>query len=175
MHKEASAIDGVRQSLRQHWTRLEARYQIVFACFLATFTTYVERVGFPLAFTALAKDADIGEGKKGTVMSAFFWGYALSQVSSCNDCSLWVHIQSMKFRTQASVLLSVSLEQCMKDQIRRHRCCSEQVCLHGCCPHRPSDIDIVMVQTYAITCSMPNMQNKGLQSPCIYQSPLRPR
>ena len=82
MHKEASAIDGVRQSLRQHWTRLEARYQIVFACFLATFTTYVERVGFPLAFTAVAKDAGIGEGKKGTVMSAFFWGYALSQASS---------------------------------------------------------------------------------------------
>ena len=80
MHRDESAIDGVRQSLRQHWSRLEARYQIVFACFLATFTAYVERVGFPLAFTALAKDADIGEGKKGTVMSAFFWGYALSQV-----------------------------------------------------------------------------------------------
>lgn len=82
MHREGGALDGVRQSLRQHWSRLEARYQIVFACFLATFTAYVERVGFPLAFTALAKDADIGEAKKGTVMSAFFWGYAVSQV--CN-------------------------------------------------------------------------------------------
>ena len=80
MHREGSAMDGVRQSLRQHWSRLEARYQIVFACFMATFTAYIERVGFPLAFTALAKDASIGEGTKGTIMSAFFWGYAISQV-----------------------------------------------------------------------------------------------
>lgn len=64
----------------RHWSRVEARYQIVFACFLATFVAYVERVGFSLAFTALAKDAQLGDKKKGTVLSAFFWGYAISQV-----------------------------------------------------------------------------------------------
>lgn len=74
-------MDGVRQSLRLQWSRLEARFQIVFACFLATLTAYIERIGFPLAFTALAKDANIGEATKGTIMSAFFWGYAVSQVS----------------------------------------------------------------------------------------------
>jgi len=80
MHRQASTADGVKRSIRQHWSRLEARYQIVFACFLATFTAYVERVGFSLAFTAWAKEADLGEGTKGTVLSAFFWGYAVSQV-----------------------------------------------------------------------------------------------
>lgn len=80
MHKQSSTAEGVRRSIRKHWSRLEARYQIVFACFLATFTAYVERVGFSIAFTAMAKEAQIGEGIKGTVLSAFFWGYAVSQV-----------------------------------------------------------------------------------------------
>ena len=80
MKRQATTADGVRRSIRKHWSRLEARYQIVFACFLATFTAYVERVGFSLAFTALAKEAGVGEGTKGTVLSAFFWGYAVSQV-----------------------------------------------------------------------------------------------
>lgn len=49
------------------------------ACFLATFTAYVERVGFSIAFTAMAKQAGVSEAVKGTVLSAFFWGYAVSQ------------------------------------------------------------------------------------------------
>ena len=126
------------------------------ACFLATLTAYVERVGFSIAFTEMAKQvrrqgaaaggrrrgaaalagwlprrlpgtdrqppdaphadpptgwhaacsgcqatpcclhsisprpipppglqANVGEGVKGTVMSAFYWGYALSQASPC--------------------------------------------------------------------------------------------
>mmetsp|Transcript_13965 Transcript_13965/g.24485 ORF Transcript_13965/g.24485 Transcript_13965/m.24485 type:complete len:437 (+) Transcript_13965:60-1370(+) len=60
--------------------RLEPRYQIVAVCFLATFTAYVERVGFSIAFTAMAKDANLPESVKGTVLSAFFWGYAVSQI-----------------------------------------------------------------------------------------------
>jgi sugar phosphate permease len=51
----------------------------VLACFLATFTAYVERVGFSIAFTAMAKQAGVSEAVKGTVLSAFFWGYAVSQ------------------------------------------------------------------------------------------------
>ncbi|PSC75289.1 putative anion transporter 5 [Micractinium conductrix] len=63
---------------RRPW--LEPRFHIVLACFLATFTAYVERVGFSIAFTAMAGEANVDEGVKGTVLSAFYWGYALSQV-----------------------------------------------------------------------------------------------
>ena len=38
---------------------LQARHQIVLACFLATFTAYVERVGFSIAYTAMAKEAKV--------------------------------------------------------------------------------------------------------------------
>ena len=54
--------------------------QIVVACFLATCTAYVERVGFSIAFTAMAKTAHIDEHVKGNVLSAFYWGYGVSQV-----------------------------------------------------------------------------------------------
>jgi ACS family sodium-dependent inorganic phosphate cotransporter len=59
---------------------IEARYVIVLACFLATFTAYVERVGFSIAFTAMARTAQVPESVKGTVLSAFYWGYGVSQV-----------------------------------------------------------------------------------------------
>jgi sugar phosphate permease len=74
---DMTAIIGLPQ--RKRW-RVEPRYQIVFACFLATFAMYVERVGFSIAFTAMAKEAALDESSKGTVLSAFFWGYAVSQV-----------------------------------------------------------------------------------------------
>jgi hypothetical protein len=60
--------------------RLAPRYQIVVACFLATFVAYVERVGFSIAFTEIAKSAGAGEALKGAVLSAFYWGYGVSQV-----------------------------------------------------------------------------------------------
>lgn len=60
--------------------RMEPRYIIVFATFMATFAAYVERVGFSIAFTDMAKHAGIDEKVKGTVLSAFYWGYALSQI-----------------------------------------------------------------------------------------------
>ncbi|KAG2423950.1 hypothetical protein HXX76_014891 [Chlamydomonas incerta] len=60
--------------------RIEPRYVIVLATFLATFTAYVERVGFSIAFTDLAKEAGVDESVKGAVLSAFYWGYALSQI-----------------------------------------------------------------------------------------------
>ena len=72
-----NGVVGIPQ--RKRW-KIEPRYQIVFACFLATFTAYVERVGFSIAFTTLAKEAGLDEGTKGTVLSAFYWGYAVSQV-----------------------------------------------------------------------------------------------
>lgn len=59
---------------------LQPRFQVVLACFLATLTAYVERVGFSIAFTAMAQESGLDEGVKGTVLSAFYWGYAVSQV-----------------------------------------------------------------------------------------------
>lgn len=66
---------------RRRGINIPPRYRMVFVCFLATFTAYVERVGFSIAFTAMAKEANLDESVKGTVLSAFYWGYALSQVS----------------------------------------------------------------------------------------------
>ena len=56
------------------------RYIICFLCFLATFTAYVERVGFSIAFTDMAKASKADESVKGMVLSAFYWGYGVSQV-----------------------------------------------------------------------------------------------
>ena len=67
---------------------LEPRHVIVAACFLATFAAYVERTGFSIAYTAAAKDHAVSEAVKGTVLSSFFWGYAVSQVSH-NGCACW--------------------------------------------------------------------------------------
>jgi hypothetical protein len=58
---------------------------IVVCCFLATFSAYVERVGFSIAFTAMAKAAGLDEAVKGNVLAAFYWGYGVSQVR----CAGW--------------------------------------------------------------------------------------
>jgi sugar phosphate permease len=71
---------------RKRW-KIEPKYQIIAACFLATFVAYVERVGFSISFTAMAKAANLDESVKGTVLSAFYWGYALSQVRTCAPSS----------------------------------------------------------------------------------------
>mmetsp|Transcript_1443 Transcript_1443/g.4290 ORF Transcript_1443/g.4290 Transcript_1443/m.4290 type:complete len:472 (+) Transcript_1443:170-1585(+) len=63
---------------RQGW--LQSKHFIIAACFLATFIAYVERTGFSVAYTAAAKERHLDEAVKGTVLSSFFWGYALSQV-----------------------------------------------------------------------------------------------
>ena len=60
-----------------------ARLAILVACFLATFVAYVERVGFSIAYTVMAKEAAVSDAVKGTVLSAFFWGYGLSQARLC--------------------------------------------------------------------------------------------
>ena len=65
---------------------LEPRHLIVLACFLATLSAYVERVGFSIAYTAMAKADNVDEATKGTVLSAFYWGYGVAQVGfSCTS------------------------------------------------------------------------------------------
>lgn len=59
----------------------EPQHLIVLMCFLATLTAYVERTGFSIAYTIMAKEAGtVDEGTKGVVMSAFYWGYGISQI-----------------------------------------------------------------------------------------------
>lgn len=48
--------------------------------FLCTLVCYLERMGFSIAFTELAKSEDLNETAKGRVMSAFYYGYALMQI-----------------------------------------------------------------------------------------------
>ena len=60
----------------------EPRHQVTLLCFLGTLVAYVERVGFSIAFTEMAKQAGTSEAVKGAVLSAFYWGYSLSQVTS---------------------------------------------------------------------------------------------
>ena len=59
----------------------EPRYLMAGCLFLATLTAYVERTGFSIAYTLMASEAaGVSESTKGAVMSAFYWGYGLSQV-----------------------------------------------------------------------------------------------
>lgn len=68
----------IRNILRK--SGLDARHQIIFACFLATLVMYMERVGFSIAFTEMAKTAGLDAATIGTVLSSFYWGYGVSQV-----------------------------------------------------------------------------------------------
>ena len=72
-----------------------ARLAILVACFLATFVAYVERVGFSIAYTVMAKEAAVSDAVKGTVLSAFFWGYGLSQAS---HPSVFAGLQQLRSR-----------------------------------------------------------------------------
>jgi sugar phosphate permease len=79
--RRTTSSTTLRASASGAWpARLEQRYQIVLCCFLATFSAYVERTGFSIAFTAMAQQSHVDESVKGTVLSAFYWGYGLSQV-----------------------------------------------------------------------------------------------
>jgi ACS family sodium-dependent inorganic phosphate cotransporter len=76
----SGSADGFNRPRSRSKFSFEPRYQIVFACFLATLTAYVERTGFSIAYTAMAKDAAVDEAIKGTVLSSFYWGYGVSQI-----------------------------------------------------------------------------------------------
>ena len=76
---------------RRPKTRLPStKNQIIFTCFLATFIAYVERVGFSIAFTAISQQHDISKAALGGVLSAFYWGYGLSQVSLVSHLPLCI-------------------------------------------------------------------------------------
>ena len=56
------------------------RFVQVFLCFLCTWVSYVERQGFSISYTAIASHQNTPESVKGVVLSAFYYGYASSQV-----------------------------------------------------------------------------------------------
>lgn len=56
------------------------RYVTVLLTFVCTAVCYVERIGFSIAYTAAASAAGVGDSTKGMLLSAFYYGYASSQV-----------------------------------------------------------------------------------------------
>lgn len=60
--------------------RVPKRYIIVFLTFLCTNACYVERVGFPIAYTNAADNVKINESSKGLILSVFYYGYVISQI-----------------------------------------------------------------------------------------------
>ncbi|XP_050368697.1 probable anion transporter 5 [Argentina anserina] len=56
------------------------RYLIVILTFFCTSVCYIERVGFSIAYTVAADAAGVNQSSKGTILSTFYYGYALSQV-----------------------------------------------------------------------------------------------
>lgn len=95
-------------------TLLQRRHAVTLACFLATLSAYVERVGFSIAYTAMAKVANIDEATKGTVLSAFYWGYGVSQVllwiNQCSSCILIAIIISSMSGDPAASGAMITLE-----------------------------------------------------------------
>lgn len=107
---------------------VEPRHLIVLACFLATLAAYVERVGFSIAYTAMAKVDKVDEATKGTVLSAFYWGYGVSQVTPQHSCmtlqeELWSCISSQldmnERNIQHAVHVHVKLHTCSESQLGR--------------------------------------------------------
>ncbi|CAI5979892.1 unnamed protein product [Closterium sp. NIES-65] len=58
---------------------LPQRYVIVLLTLVCSAVCYIERVGFSIAYTAIAIREGVDQATKGWVMSAFYYGYASSQ------------------------------------------------------------------------------------------------
>ena len=69
------------------------RHTIVALCAAATAVAYIERVGFAIAYAAAADAAAAGgaraDASTGAVLSAFYWGYALSQIPGGWAAARW--------------------------------------------------------------------------------------
>ena len=59
---------------------MRQKLTVVTLTFLAVLTFYVERVGFSIGYTHAASAAGLSQTTKGHVLSAFYYGYATSQV-----------------------------------------------------------------------------------------------
>lgn len=59
---------------------LLVHHALTWMIFLCTLVCYMERQGFPIAFTVLANNAKLSEEVKGRVLSSFFFGYSVMQI-----------------------------------------------------------------------------------------------
>nr|KAJ0210248.1 hypothetical protein LSAT_V11C400168730 [Lactuca sativa] len=68
------------KSSKMSITRIPSRYVIVILTFMCTCVCYIERVGFSIAYTVAADNEGVSQSSKGTILSTFYYGYALSQI-----------------------------------------------------------------------------------------------
>src|SRR5215469_12123296 len=61
--------------------RWQRRYTVVGLFFLSTVICYVDRVNVSVAIIPMARDLGYSPATQGLVLSAFFWGYILSQLA----------------------------------------------------------------------------------------------
>ncbi|KAH7731352.1 CBN-VNUT-1 protein [Aphelenchoides avenae] len=73
---EADRKSFVSQKL---WSRWETRLWTI-NFFMGTCTLYASRVALPICATAMAQEYGWNKSDSGTVMSCFFWGYAITQI-----------------------------------------------------------------------------------------------
>jgi len=59
------------------WPR---RYTLIGLCFLSTVLCYIDRVNISVAIIPMARDRGYDPAAQGMVLSAFFWGYVVSQL-----------------------------------------------------------------------------------------------
>lgn len=60
--------------------RFPKRYIIVLLTFICTNVCYIERIGFSIAYTLAADAIGVDQSSKGLILSAFYYGYVVSQV-----------------------------------------------------------------------------------------------
>ncbi|XP_042397056.1 probable anion transporter 6 isoform X1 [Zingiber officinale] len=61
--------------------RFPKRYSIILLTFICTRVCYLERIGFSIAYTAAADSIGVNQSSKGLILSVFYYGYVVSQVS----------------------------------------------------------------------------------------------
>ncbi|KAL2641587.1 hypothetical protein R1flu_009174 [Riccia fluitans] len=73
-------VSGSRKIAAVSMGGIPQRYVTVLLTFFCSCVCYIERVGFSIAYTAAASSAGVADSTKGHLLSAFYYGYASSQV-----------------------------------------------------------------------------------------------
>jgi MFS transporter, ACS family, solute carrier family 17 (sodium-dependent inorganic phosphate cotransporter), other len=78
-------MSAVAQSAAPRWRfasgRWPRRYTVIGLFFLSTVICYVDRVNVSVAIIPMARDMGYSPATQGVVLSAFFWGYIVSQLA----------------------------------------------------------------------------------------------
>lgn len=78
MSAVAHGAAPARSLIPQRWPR---RYTVIGLFFLSTVICYVDRVNVSVAIIPMAADLGYSPATQGIVLSAFFWGYIISQLA----------------------------------------------------------------------------------------------